>query len=224
MPEVIKEYYDDGRLKFVKYMVGGLLHREDGPAEIFYYDKNFSEEEAVAYEIYYRSRRFSSFYYRENFLPEKIAYGPSGDILSIVYLSYESTELRSKMDLPTRYSYDPETKKVRTFTFTKRGNLHRDSGPAIINFYSSDIEKNFDLYYYKDGVVHNSYGPAKIFKYKNQDPIYEYFLNGRYLKSKEDLYREISAEDKIKYLYHTVDGFFSRDDLLEIVNLKGFNF
>lgn len=224
MPEVIKEYYDDGRLKSVKYMVGGLLHREDGPAHIEYYDKNFTEKEAVACEVYYRSKGFASFYYRENNLPEKITYRPNVDIASIEYLSYQATELRSKMDLPTRYSFDPETKKVRTLTFTKRGSLHRDFGPAIIDFYSSDIEENFDLYYYKDGFLHNSYGPAKIFRYKNEDPIFKYFLNGKYFKSKEDHYRELSTENKIKYLCQPLYGSFSRDNLLEIVNLKGFNF
>jgi antitoxin component YwqK of YwqJK toxin-antitoxin module len=58
------DYHENGIIKVKEYFLNGIKHREDGPAEIWYYENG-----NISYEKYYL-----------NDIPQKIEYYKNGNI------------------------------------------------------------------------------------------------------------------------------------------------
>lgn len=78
---------------------------------------------------------------------------------------YKKIKIEDDMDVIKRYY--------------KNNLLHRDEGPAIIQFYNMNGRWDISYYYYKNGLKHREDGPAvEIKNYINNTNENLYFING----------------------------------------------
>ena len=116
----------------IKYYLNGDLHRNDGPAQIFYYFINNS----IKIETYYLNGKE----HRENG-PALIKYNKNGLIISKMFFYYGK---KHKENGPAEIWFRENIISIENYFFND--NLHKFDGPAF-NMYDYDQSKFLEGYY-----------------------------------------------------------------------------
>ena len=170
----------------MEWRCGDKLHRDDGPASIWYY-----EDGTIGGEVYYRDGEI----YRD-VGPAGIWYHVTGTIWQE---NYYRDGLQHRDDGPAGIWYDLDGTIGGEFYY-RDGKLHRDDGPASISYGEESIL--FERYY-RDGERHRVDGPAFIW-YREDGSIgrEEYYRDG--LRHRDDgpafiWYREDGSIEEESY-------------------------
>jgi len=192
----------------------GKVHREDGPANIIYYDY---EEKSVKSEEWFRN----SEPFRTGDLPTKQTYHEDGTLKSQEWSSKDDRYHRENG--PARIFYN-EAGIVSQEIWNKQGRIHREGGPANTLYneegglYQEEWYQDDDLYR-----VHREDGPAVV-QYNKQGGTVEresWFEDGSELRSVR--YRPDGSKINEEWYYgnrlHRKDGpasiTYNRDGSIE---------
>lgn len=139
---ITRQYYPDGHiLSEIMYIDGKISGDEHDPSMILYY----SDGNIKSYDYYINGIR-----HRDNDLPAHISFYIDNTIESEYY--YKHGKIHRDEDKPSRILYYPsnnENKSIRQETYFYMDRIHRDNGPAIIDYYPDGSIKQ-ELYC-KDG-------------------------------------------------------------------------
>ncbi len=149
--EYIKLYNSHGGIRVESYMLGNKLHRDDGPAEIRYYDNGV---------IMHKKYMQNGVLHNENG-PACVAYHNNGKLEEISWY-INGNYHRDKGPAVTKYYFSGN---LNSTLWYRQGVKHRIGGPSQVLFY----DKKGDVYgtsYYENGIMHRVNGPT-ITTFKN---------------------------------------------------------
>ena len=172
----------------IKYYLDEKVHRNDGPAVIFYFDNGF-----IGFEKY----KLNGKMHRNDDGPAYIEYFESlnGKISKEIY--YQNDEMHS-INGPAEIWYY-KNDKIKAEFYHQNGLCYRCDGPAIIYYYPSGFISRKDYYY--NNSCHKWNGPAVIFYDKNGNISQEdYYFNGNRIKD-EDINFCFPVDSKEKKFY-----------------------
>jgi hypothetical protein len=198
-------YYENGSEQYLRYIINGSLHRDDGPA---YIDK--SKEGNVTYMAWYMNGN-----------PHRTD-GPSSidyysDMVDVIcFVHYKQNGVLHRVDGPALIVYERDgiTKKEEKWYF--EGKLHRVDGPAHTKW-SNFGKFTRKIEWYVHGVLHRDDGPALIKIHKNTDMVKsERWYKYNKLHRDDDLPAVILHRDQIwsdptTELYYK-ENYLHRDD------------
>ncbi len=195
------EFRKNGRKYYEKYLVNGEFHNENGPAFIEYYENGniycehyyinnkLHNENGPAIIKYYNN---GNIHIKKYYLNDKL-YNENGPVIIDYYRNgskyYE--EFNSKTESITISYYSNGNKKFEEY-------LDRvNSRKQLISYYENG--NIFAKYYYFNRQLHNENEPA-IIKYNENGTKHheEYFLNGIFVMSGEEVEKYINSTKPIK--------------------------
>ena len=179
-PEIT--YFQNGNIKSEKYLVNGVLHREDGPAYISYHENGNKKYEGyyingeyhridgpaiIAYYINGNKQGESYYINGKNHRaddPAIIQYYENGNVNWELYCNYMHGDTSG-------ISYYKDG-MIETYVFILNGKLHKEDGPARIRYYQSgNISEEF---YYKGELI-SVKSLNEYFEYVKERKLLEYF-------------------------------------------------
>ena len=172
----------------------GLLHREDGPAVIVYYENGNIKSE----EYYIDGER-----HREDG-PTQISYYSDGLISEV---SYFLNGIRHRDQAPAIQTFYNNGKKSSELYYINN-RLHREDGPAIAYWYE-DGSLNSEEYHI-NGLLHRENAPAKI----------RYLLNGRYEYVKYYINGQVYRENGPAFISFFTSGDISEVNFYEMPDTR----
>lgn len=127
-----RTYHENGNVEREIYFKNDKIHREDGPA-IVAFDENKNKE----FEGYYENGNIKN----RGDLPNSIVFHKNGHIYFKEWLI--DPETRHRENGPAYQSYDENGNLLKEI-YSKNGKIHREDGPAIIVYENN--HKKIDIY------------------------------------------------------------------------------
>lgn len=154
-PAVV-EYDEIGNTKFEFYYKHGFLHREDGPAKIYFYNSGDIKEyhyflngkyermdSSLTLVKFYGTGKVRSEFFNYNDCNLIKVYYRNGNIESENW--YNKERYRDRKDKPALTYYSKKGKKIRE-VFYKDGKIHRLNDAAVL-IYDVNGKKTDEMYY-----------------------------------------------------------------------------